>query len=142
LNGVTAIAGSAHAEDGRTQMFDDPNMNACWFGEASGCEAWARADGYATMSLICHQIGKADRCMPVEPVFYIIQIVGFAQALAGGETARIAAIRELLDRGYGRSRQAMEISAPAGDPLQLLFEELDALSRKTDRYKQEPQKPA
>jgi hypothetical protein len=36
----------------------------------------------------------------------------------------------------------MEISAPAGDPLQLLFEELDALSRKTDRYKQEPQKPA
>jgi hypothetical protein len=30
------------------------------------------------------------------------------------ETARIAAIRELLDRGYGRSRQAMEISAPAG----------------------------
>ena len=54
----------------------------------------------------------------------------------------IAAIRELLDRGYGRSRQAMEISAPAGDPLQLLFEELDALSRKTDRYKQEPQKPA
>src|SRR5712671_4958555 len=61
---------------------------------------------------------------------------------ARSETARIAAIRELLDRGYGRSRQAMEISAPAGDPLQLLFEELDALSRKTDRYKQEPQKPA
>ncbi|SRR5260370_35279369 len=60
---------------------------------------------------------------------------------AKSETARIAAIRELLDRGYG-SRQAMEISAPAGDPLQLLFEELDALSRKTDRYKQEPQKPA
>jgi hypothetical protein len=30
------------------------------------------------------------------------------------ETARIATIRELLDRGYGRSRQAMEISAPAG----------------------------
>jgi hypothetical protein len=52
------------------------------------------------------------------------------------ENARIAAIRELLDRGYGRSRQAMEISAPAGDPLQLLFEELDELSRKTDRYKQ------
>ena len=61
---------------------------------------------------------------------------------ARNETARIAAIRELLDRGYGRSRQAMEITAPAGDPLQLLFEELDALSRKTDRYKQEPQKPA
>ena len=61
---------------------------------------------------------------------------------AKNETARIAAIRELLDRGYGRFRQAMEITAPAGDPLQLLFEELDVLSRKTDRYKQEPQKPA
>jgi hypothetical protein len=35
---------------------------------------------------------------------------------AKSETARIAAIRELLDRGYGRSRQALEISAPAGDP--------------------------
>jgi hypothetical protein len=57
---------------------------------------------------------------------------------AKNETARIAAIRELLDRGYGRSRQAMEISAPAGDPLQLLFEELDELSRKPDRYKQYP----
>jgi hypothetical protein len=55
---------------------------------------------------------------------------------AKNETARIAAIRELLDRGYGRSRQAMEISAPAGDPLQLLLEEIDALSRGTDRYKQ------
>jgi hypothetical protein len=54
---------------------------------------------------------------------------------ARNETARITAIRELLDRGYGRSRQAMEISAPAGDPLQLLLEELDALSRKPDRYK-------
>jgi hypothetical protein len=54
------------------------------------------------------------------------------------ETARIAAIRELLDRGYGRSRQAMEVSAPAGDRdrLDLLFEEIDALSRKPDRYKQ------
>jgi hypothetical protein len=61
---------------------------------------------------------------------------------AKNETARIAAIRELFDRGYGRSRQAMEITAPAGDPLQLLLEELDVLSRKTDRYKQEPQKPA
>jgi hypothetical protein len=61
---------------------------------------------------------------------------------AKNETARIAAIRGLLDRGYGRSRQAMEITAPAGDPLQLLLEELDVLSRKTGRYKQEPQKPA
>ena len=61
---------------------------------------------------------------------------------AKSETARIAAIRELFDRGYGRPRQAMEISAPAGDPLQLLFEEIDALSRKTDRYKQYPKGPA
>jgi hypothetical protein len=29
----------------------------------------------------------------------------------------------------------MEITAPAGDPLQLLLEELDVLSRKTGRYK-------
>jgi hypothetical protein len=36
----------------------------------------------------------------------------------------------------------MEITAPAGDPLQLLFEEIDALSRKTDRYKQYPKGPA
>jgi hypothetical protein len=73
---LTAIAGSAHAEDRRTQMFDDPTMNACWFGEASGCEAWARADGYATMSLICRQIGKADRCMPAEQVFDITLVAG------------------------------------------------------------------
>jgi hypothetical protein len=57
---------------------------------------------------------------------------------AKSETARIAAIRELLDRGYGRPRQAMEFSAPAGDPLQLMLEEIDALSRKSDRYKQYP----
>jgi hypothetical protein len=57
------------------------------------------------------------------------------------ETARIAAIRELLDRGFGRSRQAVEVSAPAGDPLQLLFEEIDALSRKPDRYKQYSKEP-
>ena len=34
----------------------------------------------------------------------------------------------------------MEISAPAGDPLQLLLEEIDALSRKTNRYQQTPTK--
>ena len=48
---------------------------------------------------------------------------------AKNETARIAAIRELLDRGYGRPRQAMEISVAADNPLQLLFDEIDALSR-------------
>jgi hypothetical protein len=61
---------------------------------------------------------------------------------ARSETARIAAIRELLDRGYGRPRQAVEVSAPAGDPLQLLLEEIDAMSRKTNRYSQKPKEPA
>ena len=48
---------------------------------------------------------------------------------AKSETARIAAIRELLDRGYGRPRQALEVSVPADNPLQLLLDEIDALSR-------------
>ena len=59
---------------------------------------------------------------------------------AVGETARIAAIRELLDRGYGRPREAMEVSAPVGDPLdplRVLMEETDAMSRKRI-YKQVP----
>jgi hypothetical protein len=34
--------------------------------------------------------------------------------LAGAESHARRMLRELLDRGYGRSRQAMEISAPAG----------------------------
>jgi hypothetical protein len=57
------------------------------------------------------------------------------------KTARIAAIRELLDRGYGRPRQAVEVSAPAGDPIQELFDEIDALNRKRI-YKQVPNEPA
>jgi hypothetical protein len=63
---------------------------------------------------------------------------------AKSETARIAAIRELLDRGYGRARQAMEVSAPAGDPLDLLrlmMEEIDVIERKRT-YKQVPKEPA
>ena len=60
---------------------------------------------------------------------------------AKSETARIAAIRDLLDRGYGRPRQAVEVSAPAGDPLQELFDEIDALNRKRT-YKQVPNEPA
>jgi hypothetical protein len=48
---------------------------------------------------------------------------------AKSETARIAAIRELLDRGYGRPRQAMEVSVSAGDPIQLLLDDIDARSR-------------
>jgi hypothetical protein len=60
---------------------------------------------------------------------------------AKSETARIAAIRELLDRGYGQPRQAVEVSAPAGDPIQELFDEIDALNRKRI-YKQVPNEPA
>ena len=59
---------------------------------------------------------------------------------AKSETARIAAIRELLDRGYGRARQAMEVSAPEGDPLdflRLMMEEIDVIERKRT-YKQVP----
>jgi hypothetical protein len=63
---------------------------------------------------------------------------------AKSETARIAAIRELLDRGYGRPRQAMEVSGPAGDPLdplRLLMEEIDGISRKRT-YGQVPNETA
>jgi hypothetical protein len=60
---------------------------------------------------------------------------------AKSETARIAAIRELLDRGYGRTRQSVEVSTPDGNPLQILFEEIDALSRRTDRCKQFSKEP-
>jgi hypothetical protein len=63
---------------------------------------------------------------------------------AKSETARIAAIRELLDRGYGRARQAMEVSAPVGDPLDLLrlmMEEIDVIERKRT-YNQVPKEPA
>jgi uncharacterized protein DUF5681 len=63
---------------------------------------------------------------------------------AKNETARIAAIRELLDRAYGRSRQSMEVNAPAGDPLDLLrlmMEEIDVIERKRT-YKQDWKEPA
>ena len=48
---------------------------------------------------------------------------------AKSETARIAAIRELLDRAYGRPRQVVEVSVPAGDPLQMLLDEIDVRER-------------
>jgi hypothetical protein len=38
-------------------------------------------------------------------------------------------------------RQAVEVSAPAGDPLQELFEEIDAMNRRRI-YKQVPNEPA
>jgi hypothetical protein len=45
---------------------------------------------------------------------------------AKSETARIAAIRELLDRGYGRARQSVEVYSPGIDPIKMLLEEMDA----------------
>jgi hypothetical protein len=53
---------------------------------------------------------------------------------AKSESARIAAIRELLDRGYGRARQTVEVSSPENDPIQMLFDEIDARSRNTPRH--------
>jgi len=79
----SAVAGRACAED-RRQMFTDPDMNACWFGEATGCDAWARADGYSTMGLFCRQIGKADRCMPAEQAFDIALAAGPSTTINGG----------------------------------------------------------
>ena len=61
--------------------------------------------------------------------------------LKAKSAARIAGIRELLDRGYGRPRQAVEVSAPADNPLQQLFDEIDALNRKRT-YNQVPNEPA
>ena len=52
--------------------------------------------------------------------------------------ARIAAIRELLDRGYGRPRQAMEVSIPTDDPIRMLLDELDARSRVAPPVSQDP----
>jgi hypothetical protein len=52
---------------------------------------------------------------------------------AKSETARIAAIRELLDRGYGRARQSMEVYAPEIDPIRMLLDEIDATARSNAR---------
>jgi hypothetical protein len=63
---------------------------------------------------------------------------------AKSETARIAANRQLLDRGYGRARQSMEDSVPTGDPLnlvRLMMEEIDVIERKRT-YNQVPKAPA
>jgi hypothetical protein len=81
---LTAALSFARAEEKRTQMFVDPNMNSCWFGEAPGCEAWSRSDGYATVNLVCRQIGKPGRCMPAEQAFDIALIGGPAQDLIDG----------------------------------------------------------
>jgi hypothetical protein len=84
---LTAIVGSAHGEERRTQMFTDPDMNGCWFGNTSACEAVARADSYNGMGLICREIGRSDRCMPAEQAFDIILVVGSAETLANPAAA-------------------------------------------------------
>lgn len=47
-------------------------------------------------------------------------IQALAQLLmsADSDTARIAAAKELLDRGYGKATATQEISGPGGTPLQ------------------------
>jgi hypothetical protein len=52
---------------------------------------------------------------------------------AKSENARIAAIRELLDRGFGRARQSMEVSLPEPDIVQMMLDEIDARNRESDR---------
>ncbi len=54
---------------------------------------------------------------------------------AKNESARIAAIRELLDRGYGKARQSMEIQTPqqGANIVQELLDEIDARQREEDR---------
>jgi hypothetical protein len=54
---------------------------------------------------------------------------------AKSETARIAACRELLDRGYGKPRLGLEFApAPGLDPIKMLLDEIAAGSRNEHRY--------
>jgi hypothetical protein len=53
---------------------------------------------------------------------------------AKSETARISAIRELLDRGYGKARQSVEVCAPEIEPMKLLLEEIGAANRNEPRH--------
>jgi hypothetical protein len=39
---------------------------------------------------------------------------------AKSEQAKVAAIKELLDRGYGKSRQSMEVSGSGGIPVEIV----------------------
>jgi uncharacterized protein with von Willebrand factor type A (vWA) domain len=48
---------------------------------------------------------------------------------AKSETARIAAGRELLDRGFGRARQSLEVTTHPDDPMQALLDDLDERMR-------------
>lgn len=53
---------------------------------------------------------------------------------AKSETVRISAIRELLDRGYGRARQSVEVYTPDVDPIKMLLEEIGAANRNEPRH--------
>ena len=57
-------------------------------------------------------------------------------ALKGkNENTRVAAIRELLDRGFGKPRQGLEITPPpVFDPIQMLLDDIAAASRTEERY--------
>jgi hypothetical protein len=52
---------------------------------------------------------------------------------ARSETASIAAGRELLDRGFGRARQSVEVSLPEPDIVRMMLDEIDARNRESDR---------
>lgn len=49
-----------------------------------------------------------------------IQTLARLMKAADSDTARIAAARELLDRGYGKPRQAIEHTGNDGGPITLL----------------------
>jgi hypothetical protein len=51
---------------------------------------------------------------------------------AKNENARIAAIRELLDRGFGRARQTTEVVLPGEDIIQTMLDEIDARNRESN----------
>ena len=51
---------------------------------------------------------------------------------AKSETARIAAGRELLDRGFGRARQSVEVSDPEDNIVRMLLDDIDARNREAD----------
>ena len=52
------------------------------------------------------------------------------------ESARIAAIRELLDRRYGRARQTTEVILPENDIIQTMLDDIDRRDRITEREKE------
>jgi hypothetical protein len=51
---------------------------------------------------------------------------------ARSETARIAAGRELLDRGFGQARQSLEVTQPGENIVRILLDDIDARNREVD----------